>query len=67
MFPYELELDQVVDLEFSLPEAVAPLKLQAVIRSKIGFRVGCEFVLPTEKQQTDIARYGNGWQPSRLS
>jgi hypothetical protein len=67
MSPYELELDQVVDLEFSLPEAMAPLKLQAVIRSKIGFRVGCEFVLPTEKQQADIARYGNALQPSRLS
>jgi hypothetical protein len=67
MSPYEIELGQVVDLEFSLPEAMAPLKLQAVIRSKIGFRVGCEFVLPTEKQQADIARYGNALQPSRLS
>ena len=67
MSPYELELDKVVDLEFSLPETMAPLKLRAVIRSKVGFRVGCEFVLPTEKQKADIARYGKAFQSPRSS
>jgi hypothetical protein len=55
--PYELELDQVVDLEFSLPETKAPLQLRAVIRSKVGFRVGCEFVSPTSEQKAEIVRY----------
>ena len=59
MSPYEIELGQVVDLEFSLPESTAPLKLRAVIRSQVGFRLGCEFILLTDKQKTEIARYGN--------
>ncbi len=59
MSPYELEPDQVVDLEFSLPEMMAPLKLRAVTRSKVGFRLGCEFILPTDKQIAAIASYGN--------
>jgi hypothetical protein len=63
--PYELEPDQVVDLEFSLPEAIAPLKLRAVTRSKVGFRLGCEFVSPTDRQKTEIARYGNAFRSSK--
>ena len=67
MSPYELELGQVVDLEFSLPESTAPLKLRAVIRSKVGFRLGCEFISPTVKQQTKIANYEYGFQPPKFS
>jgi len=59
MSPYELELGQVVDLEFSLPESTAPLNLRAMVRSKVGFRLGCEFISPTGKQKTEIANYGN--------
>ena len=59
MSPYELDLGQVVDLEFLLPESTAPLKLQAVIRSKAGFRLGCEFISPTVRQKIEIASYGN--------
>ena len=59
MSPCEIELGQVVDLEFSLPETMAPLKLRAVIRSKVGFRLGCEFISPTDDQKTEIANYGN--------
>ena len=62
MSPYDIELGQEVDLEFSLPESTAPLKLRAVIRSKVGFRLGCEFILPTGKQKADIASYGNAQQ-----
>ena len=58
MSPYELELNQVVDLEFSLPEATTPLRLRAVTRSKVGFRLGCEFISPTDKQKAEIASYG---------
>ena len=57
MSPYDIELGQEVDLEFSLPESTAPLKLRAVIRSKVGFRLGCEFGWPTEKQRTEITTY----------
>jgi c-di-GMP-binding flagellar brake protein YcgR len=67
MAPYELELGQVVDLEFSLPESRASLKLRAVIRSKVGFRLGCEFSSPTDKQKSEIARYGNAFQLSKRS
>ena len=65
MSPYEIELGQVVDLEFSLPETMAPLKLRAVIRSKVGFRLGCEFISPTDDQKTEIANYGNALQSSK--
>jgi c-di-GMP-binding flagellar brake protein YcgR len=60
--PYDIELDQVVDLEFLLPESTAPLKLRAVIRSQVGFRLGCEFISLTGKQKADIASYGNAQQ-----
>jgi c-di-GMP-binding flagellar brake protein YcgR len=60
--PYDLELDQVVDLDFSLSESTAPLKLRAVIRSQVGFRLGCEFISPTIIQKTEIASYGNAQQ-----
>lgn len=58
MSTYELESGQVVELEFSLPETTAPLELRAVTRSKVGFRLGCEFVLPADKRKAEIARYG---------
>lgn len=57
MSPYELELGQAVELEFSLPETKVSLQLRAVIRSKVGFRLGCEFVFPTSRQKTEIIRY----------
>jgi hypothetical protein len=57
MSPDELELDRVVELELWLPETEAPLQLRAVIRSKVGFRLGCEFVDPTSKQKAEIIRY----------
>jgi hypothetical protein len=59
MSPYELELGQMVELEFSLPESLAPLKLRAAICSKVGFRLGCEFISPTDRQKIEITRYGN--------
>lgn len=59
MSPYELELGQVVDLEFSLPESLTPLKFRAVICSKVGFRLGCEFISPTDRQKIEIVTYGN--------
>jgi c-di-GMP-binding flagellar brake protein YcgR len=65
--PYEVELDQVVDLEFTLPETTAPLTLRATIRSQAGFRLGCEFILPTDRQKTEIARYGRAFQSSKSS
>jgi hypothetical protein len=41
--PYELDVGQSVELEFSLPGMKAPLKMHAVIRSRVGFRLCCEF------------------------
>jgi len=62
MSPYDLELGQVVELELSLPESTAPFKLQAAIRSKVGFRLGCEFISPTDQQKSEIARYTTTFQ-----
>ena len=41
--PYELDVGQSVELEFSLPGMKAPLKMHAVIRSRVRFRLCCEF------------------------
>lgn len=59
--PYEIERNQVVDLEFSLPETSVPFNLRAVVRSQVGFRLGCEFILPTDSLKTEIARYGRAF------
>jgi hypothetical protein len=65
MSPYELEFGQLVDLEFLLPESGAPIKIRAVVRSQVGFRLGCEFIALTEDQKADIRRYGTAFQPSQ--
>jgi hypothetical protein len=65
--PYEVELDETVELEFSLPGATAPLKLLATIRSKVGFRLGCEFISPTDTQKQEIVGYGKAFQSPRSS
>jgi hypothetical protein len=52
----ELELGEVVSLEFALPIAVDPLKLRAVVRYRDGLRHGFEFLTLSPGQRDDIRR-----------
>lgn len=51
-----LEPGEVVSLEFSLPLAVQPLKLRAVVRYRSGLRHGFEFLALTDKQRDALHR-----------
>jgi len=51
-----LEPGEVVSMEFSLPLAVEPLKLRAVVRYRSGLRHGFEFLALTEKQRDALRR-----------
>jgi hypothetical protein len=52
----ELDPGEVVSLEFTLPATIAATKLRAVVRYRLGFRHGFEFLTLTEGQQEAIQR-----------
>ncbi len=52
----ELELGEVVSLEFSLPAAIHPLKLRGVVRYRNGLRHGFEFLAVSAAQREDLRR-----------
>lgn len=56
--PYEFEVGQKGQLEFSLPDAAAPIQVQAVVRSRAGFRYGLEFLNLGDSQRREIVRFG---------
>ncbi len=47
----ELQVGEVVSLEFSLPRPTRLMKLRAVVRYREGLRCGFEFLILTEKQK----------------
>jgi hypothetical protein len=54
-FTGELEPGEVVSLEFSLPVAVQPIKVRAIVRYRSGLYHGFEF-LTLNQEQRDIVR-----------
>jgi len=52
----ELEVGEVVTLEFALPTKVQPLKLRAVVRYRHGLRHGFEFLTVNSALRDDIRR-----------
>jgi hypothetical protein len=52
----ELDVGEVVSLEFALPARVQPLKLRAVVRYRYGLRHGFEFLAVNTAQREDIRR-----------
>ena len=52
----ELQVGEVVTLEFALPARVQPLKLRAVVRYRDGLRHGFEFLTVNTAQREDIQR-----------
>jgi len=54
--PGEIEIGDVVELEFQPPEVPEPLKLKAEVRYRRGFQYGFRFLNPTEQQREVIRR-----------
>ena len=52
----ELQLGEVATLQFTLPRTVAVTKMRALVRHRIGFRHGFEFLALTQAQQKAIQR-----------
>ena len=52
----ELEADEVVSMELSLPLAAYPLKLRALVRYRIGLRHGFEFLAINAEQRDVLER-----------
>ena len=52
----ELELGEVVGLEFTLPLSRQPTKLRAIVRYKDGFQYGLEFLTMDATQKEAIRR-----------
>lgn len=55
--PIELELGARVELELTIPRSRAPLRVPAMIRDRIGFRYGMEFLVINKAQRTEIANF----------
>jgi PilZ domain len=52
----ELELGEVVGLEFTVPLHSHPVKLRAIVRYKNGFQYGFEFLAVDDQQRQAIQR-----------
>jgi len=52
----DLEISEVVGLEFSVPLSAQPVKLRAVVRYRNGFQYGFEFLAVDTQQRDAIQR-----------
>jgi len=52
----DLELGEVVGLEFSVPLYAVPVKLRAIVRFKNGFQYGFEFLAIDSAQRQALQR-----------
>jgi len=56
VIPGNIEIREVVELEFQLPLSSEPLTIQAEVRYRQGFQYGFRFLHPTEQQRELIRR-----------
>jgi hypothetical protein len=69
----DLEVGEVVSMEFSLPLSSQPLKLRAIVRYRSGLHYGFEFLTVKEEQRATLRRVtqmlaasgatATAWQP----
>jgi len=69
----DLEVGEVVSMEFSLPLSSHPLKLRAIVRYRSGLHYGFEFLTVKEEQRATLRRVtqmlaasgapATAWQP----
>lgn len=62
--PLQLPLEVQVEVEFSLPNSRATMRLKAIIKNRSGFRYGVEFLSISDAQRDEITRFGIGRKPS---
>jgi len=55
-FTGELEVGEVVSLEFPIPLPPRTVKLRAIVRYSQGMRCGCEFLVVSEEQRDVMQR-----------
>jgi hypothetical protein len=53
----DIQLQELVELQFQLPEVADPLVLRAEVRYRQGFQYGFRFIPPTE-EQAEMIRQG---------
>jgi c-di-GMP-binding flagellar brake protein YcgR len=56
IFPVKLALNQISQLEFTLPGSKRPIRAQVRLRRANGFNYGFEFVTLSQKQREEIRR-----------
>lgn len=54
--PIELQKDDMIEVEFTLPHSRLPLRIHAMVRNKDGHRYGLEFLNLTDGQKQEIVR-----------
>ncbi len=54
--PVELEMTDIIEIDFTLPYSSTALRLKAGLRNRTGFRYGIEFLGMTENQKQSIRR-----------
>jgi hypothetical protein len=59
----ELEVGEMVSLELSFPDKLEPIAVRAVVRHRMGFLHGCEFVGLLPEQQEWIRKFCQDLQP----
>jgi PilZ domain len=58
--PGNIDLGEIVELEFQLPETNEPLRLKAEVRYRHGFQYGFRFLHPLDQQRELICRATTG-------
>lgn len=55
--PVELETGSTVEVEFTIPRSRAPFRVRTVVRNRLGFRYGVEFLAISKAQREEIAKF----------
>ncbi len=53
---HELSIEQILEVEFTLPYSRQPLRVRIAVRNRNGYRYGVEFMTLSAPQKDEIAR-----------
>ncbi len=53
---HELSIEQILEVEFTLPYSRQPLRVRIAVRNRNGYRYGIEFLTLSVPQKEEIAR-----------
>jgi hypothetical protein len=60
----DIQVGDIVELEFQLPEAQEPMKVKAEVRYRQGFQCGVKFLNATSEQRDHIRKTTMGLRPA---